>query len=117
MQLACFSRTRECALLGSGSQICMWGQKPEHMELDHCQVLTFGDVLAMAKSIESDPLEGSPYPALSDIATMVYTSGTTGESPKEGVCLTHANLMHQVRRRSLSACLEIIPCGSSRSVV
>ena len=42
------------------------------------------------------------YEAISsdDIATLVYTSGTTG-NPK-GVLLTHRNLLHQVLRFTLA---------------
>ncbi len=46
--------------------------------------------------------------AVSAIATILYTSGTTGK-PK-GVPLTHANLLHQIR--SL-ACVANPPAGSS----
>lgn len=58
------------------------------------QVLLFADLLERAT-----PLPASQRPSLTrnDLATIVYTSGTTGR-PK-GVMLTHGNLLHQTGHR------------------
>lgn len=62
-------------------------------ELD-LEIVVFDDVLQ-----QTAPLEKSARPALNrnDLATIVYTSGTTG-NPK-GVMLTHGNLLHQTEHR------------------
>ena len=57
------------------------------------RILVFPDALATA-----NPTSFTPVPlSRSDVATIVYTSGTTGH-PK-GVVLTHGNLLHQIGHR------------------
>lgn len=56
------------------------------------QIKVFADLLEQAK-----PLEDLPKLTRDDLATLVYTSGTTGR-PK-GVMLTHGNLLHQAGHR------------------
>jgi AMP-binding enzyme len=55
-------------------------------------ILFLSDLLEQAK-----PLVSLPEVDRTDLATIVYTSGTTG-NPK-GVMLTHGNLLHQVTHR------------------
>ncbi|CAN0447360.1 unnamed protein product, partial [Laminaria digitata] len=55
------------------------------------QVVTFSECLDNRGVFDAPSLDRSMK------ATLVYTSGTTGK-PK-GAVLTHANLLHQVRRR------------------
>jgi long-chain acyl-CoA synthetase len=54
-------------------------------------MVNFPDLLAQGEGRSLTPVELSP----TDLATLLYTSGTTGH-PK-GVMLTHANLLHQVQ--------------------
>jgi long-chain acyl-CoA synthetase len=52
------------------------------------QTLNFSEVLALDGEFQNPKLQPS------DLATLIYTSGTSG-NPK-GVMLTHANLLHQI---------------------
>jgi long-chain acyl-CoA synthetase len=55
------------------------------------KVLNFNHVMALGSDRPVDPVVLTP----ADLATLLYTSGTTGK-PK-GVMLTHGNLLHQVQ--------------------
>jgi long-chain acyl-CoA synthetase len=57
---------------------------------DSLKVLNFSQLMELGTGRSPQPVQLTP----ADIATLLYTSGTTGQ-PK-GVMLTHANLLHQV---------------------
>eukprot|EP00227_Mantoniella_beaufortii_P006121 CAMPEP_0197614096 /NCGR_PEP_ID=MMETSP1326-20131121/59352_1 /TAXON_ID=1155430 /ORGANISM="Genus nov. species nov., Strain RCC2288" /LENGTH=848 /DNA_ID=CAMNT_0043182965 /DNA_START=77 /DNA_END=2624 /DNA_ORIENTATION=+ len=91
------------------AQICLvvilWGDCPSAVDARlatqlSCPVLSFDDLIAAGAAAK----EAATPPAVqpTDLATVVYTSGTTG-TPK-GVMLTHANLISQVR--TLSAVVQ-----------
>ncbi|WJX47136.1 Long-chain-fatty-acid--[acyl-carrier-protein] ligase AEE15, chloroplastic [Trifolium repens] len=87
--------------------ILLWGEKSSLSltaeENKEVQVFSFTEVIDLgreSRSALSDSHEASQqyvYEAIDsdDIATLVYTSGTTG-NPK-GVMLTHRNLLHQIK--------------------
>jgi long-chain acyl-CoA synthetase len=54
------------------------------------RILNFSDLIALGQQHPFQPPNLEP----SDLATLIYTSGTSG-NPK-GVMLTHANLLHQI---------------------
>eukprot|EP00899_Mesostigma_viride_P006804 jgi/Mesvir1/16124/Mv08408-RA.1 len=82
----------------------LWGSLPEEaVEMNKkkspCPVLDYEGLIKVGKDADLGPDPRSKFFHKSDpqdIATLVYTSGTTGTSPKEGTTLTHANLMYQV---------------------
>ncbi|KAL2343506.1 hypothetical protein Fmac_004791 [Flemingia macrophylla] len=86
--------------------ILLWGEKSDLVGLEnkHVPVFTFMEVIDLGRE-RSQTLSTSHdatlcsyvYEAIDSdrIATLVYTSGTTG-NPK-GVMLTHRNLLHQIR--------------------
>ena len=58
----------------------------------HAEVLPFDGVAQQTPSADLDP---GPEASPSDVAQILYTSGTTGR--KKGVVLTHANILFDVR--------------------
>ncbi|GAB2227863.1 hypothetical protein Drorol1_Dr00009690 [Drosera rotundifolia] len=86
--------------------ILLWGEKSEVARevLEELSVFSYSEIIALGRESRKtllDPHGSSKgtklnYEAIDsdDIATLVYTSGTTAD-PK-GVMLTHRNLLHQV---------------------
>ncbi|KAE9601152.1 putative long-chain-fatty-acid--[acyl-carrier-protein] ligase [Lupinus albus] len=85
--------------------ILLWGEKSDLVgeENKEVPVFSFTEVIdlgresRMALSDAHDAKQHYVYEEINsdDVATLVYTSGTTG-NPK-GVMLTHGNLMHQIK--------------------
>ncbi|KAG6575211.1 putative acyl-activating enzyme 16, chloroplastic, partial [Cucurbita argyrosperma subsp. sororia] len=85
--------------------ILLWGEKSSlaHEGMDGIAVFDYNDIVDMGQKCRKvmldshDAKQHYTYEAISldDIATLVYTSGTTG-NPK-GVMLTHRNLLHQIK--------------------
>jgi long-chain acyl-CoA synthetase len=68
------------------------------------KTLNFSEVLALPGEFQNPKLQPS------DLATLIYTSGTSG-NPK-GVMLTHANLLHQIH-----TCVTVIPLKAGDRVL
>jgi len=101
--------------------VLLWGDIPssavDRVLAMPCPVLTFDQVLARGDAEKKkDPPELSgkknsgtvslcPEASCDDLATLVYTSGTTGK-PK-GVMLTHQNILYQVS--NLETFLRVVP--------
>ncbi|KNA21989.1 hypothetical protein SOVF_038250, partial [Spinacia oleracea] len=85
--------------------VLLWGEKSDLNagESDKLSVFNYSDIIAMGKESRKRLAESYDardlfiYETISsdDIATLMYTSGTTG-NPK-GVMITHRNLLHQIR--------------------
>ncbi|DBA75756.1 hypothetical protein WJX77_002081 [Trebouxia sp. C0004] len=92
----------------------LWGQPTQKdKEAVGCPVLSFDEVTEKGRQnltgFEANPVHISG----SDLATLVYTSGTTG-NPK-GVMLTHSNLLYQLN--NLNHFLQPSPGESSLSLL
>ncbi|TYK14016.1 putative acyl-activating enzyme 16 [Cucumis melo var. makuwa] len=85
--------------------ILLWGEKSSlaNEGVDDITVFDYNDIMDMGRESRKvmlgshDAKQRYTYEPISsdDIATLVYTSGTTG-NPK-GVMLTHRNLLHQIK--------------------
>ncbi|OMP09475.1 AMP-dependent synthetase/ligase [Corchorus olitorius] len=85
--------------------VLLWGEKSwlASGETQNVPIFTYKEIVELGRgrrvalTDSHDARQGYTYEAISsdDVATLVYTSGTTG-NPK-GVMLTHKNLLHQIR--------------------
>ncbi|KXZ51078.1 hypothetical protein GPECTOR_14g62 [Gonium pectorale] len=84
----------------------LWGQpNTARAAALGCPVLSYDAVLRAGREARSAGAFSPPQVSPGDLATLVYTSGTTGH-PK-GVMLSHANLSYQVR--NLTHFLDVQP--------
>ncbi|KAG2429023.1 hypothetical protein HXX76_011265 [Chlamydomonas incerta] len=94
--------------------VVLWGEPPAAAPGSSCcPVLSYRQVLGAGAAARAAGRWQPVVAAPGDLATLVYTSGTTGH-PK-GVMLTHANLCYQVRH--LTHFLQVRPGDSVLSLL
>lgn len=90
--------------------VLLEGEAPAAPDPAHLPCLSWASFMAQGAAA---PLPAAPSGGAGRLATLLYTSGTTGE-PK-GVPLSHGNLLHQVR--SLGALVDPKPGDEVLSVL
>jgi len=90
--------------------VLLEGEAPSAPDPAHLPCLSWASFMAQGAAA---PLPAAPSGGAGRLATLLYTSGTTGE-PK-GVPLSHGNLLHQVR--SLGALVDPKPGDEVLSVL
>ncbi|OMO51808.1 AMP-dependent synthetase/ligase [Corchorus capsularis] len=94
----CSTATMKVVVLLWGEKSCLASGETQNVPIfTYKEIMELGRGSRVALTDSHDARQGYTYEAISsdDVATLVYTSGTTG-NPK-GVMLTHKNLLHQIR--------------------